>query len=150
MMASTYLSLNVHIVFCTKNREKWLINPSIRNATHAFLGGTLKTLNCMPLEVGGVADHVHILTGFRATHSIAEIVREMKKASASWFKDKTRRSAFAWQEGYSGFTVSPGGIDGVRAYIQNQEEHHRVKSYQEELLEMLAKAGIEPDMRYFD
>ncbi|MCC5850818.1 MAG: IS200/IS605 family transposase [Verrucomicrobia bacterium] len=149
-MASTFLSLHAHIVFSTKNREHWFTDRSIRSEMHAVLGGLLKGEGCVPLEVGGVSDHVHLLMGFRGTHCIADVVRECKKGSTRWFRETTRRTAFAWQEGYGAFTVSPTGIAGVRKYIQNQEEHHQVKTFREEYLEMLHQAGIEPDMRFFD
>ena len=150
IMPSTYSSLKAHIVFSTKNREPWFNDEDTLHAMHAILGGALKHERCHPIEIGGIADHVHLLFGFKPTHALSDVVREIKKISSAWYHEKTGRAAFAWQGGYGAFTVSPTGVEGVRAYIQNQKEHHRKMTYREELIGMLKKAGIEPDMRYFD
>ena len=148
-MASTYLSLHYHLVFSTKNREA-LIMPEWRTRLHDYLGGTIRGLGGFPEGVGGVADHVHLLVGLKATHCLADVWREMKKASLTWVPDEIGLRAFAWQEGYAAFTVSATSRNAVRHYIANQEEHHRVKSFREELVEMLEKAGIEYDPKYLD
>ena len=77
-------------------------------------------------------------------------MRELKKASSAWVHEDIGMGAFKWQEGYGGFTVSPTAREGVRHYIANQEEHHRTKSYREELIELLDKAGVEYDPAYLD
>jgi putative transposase len=147
-MPSTYLSLHYHLVFSTKNRE-----PTIRNAwrerLHEYLGGTIRGLGGFPEGVGGTADHVHLLIGLKATHCLADVLRELKKASSAWVHEEIGEN-FAWQEGYAAFTVSPTAREGVKFYIANQEEHHRVKSSRDELIEMLAKAGVAYDVQYFD
>ncbi len=148
-MASTYLSLHYHLVFGTKNREP-LIATSWRYDLHDYLGGIITGLGGFPQGIGGVADHVHILVGLKATHCLAEVLRELKKASSSWVHDKVGMSSFAWQEGYAAFTVSATARHSVKSYIANQEEHHRVKSFREELVEMLKRAGIEFDPKYLD
>ena len=148
-MASTYLSLHYHLVFSTKNREA-LIAPEWRARLHDYLGGTIRGLAGFPEGVGGVADHVHLLVGLKATHGLADVMRELKKASSTWVHEEIGLRAFAWQEGYAAFTVSATSREAVRHYIANQEEHHRVKSFREELIEMLNKAGIEYDAKYLD
>jgi len=148
-MPSTYLSLHYHLVFGTKNREAF-IAPEWRARFHDYLGGTVRGLGGFPEGVGGVADHVHLLVGLKATHCLADVLRELKKASSAWVHDEIGLSAFAWQEGYAAFTVSATARAAVRHYIANQEEHHRVKSFREELVEMLDKAGIEYDAKYLD
>ena len=148
-MASTYLSLHYHLVFSTKNREPW-IDASWRPRLHEYLGGTLQGLGGFPEGIGGVADHVHILVGLKATHCLAEVMRELKKAATAWVRQEAGIVSFAWQDGYAAFSVSATSRPAVRAYIANQEEHHRVKPFREELLEMLNKAGIEFDPKYFD
>jgi len=102
------------------------------------------------MQIGGTADHVHLLTSLRATHNFADVVRELKKASSIWIHDEIGLRSFAWQEGYAAFTVGATSCEAVRLYIQRQEEHHRKKSFREEVLEMLVKAGIEFDPRYLD
>ena len=148
-MSSTYLSLHYHLVFSTKNREA-LIAPEWQARLHDYLGGTVRGLGGYPEGIGGVADHVHLLIGLKATHCLADFMRELKKVSSTWVHDEIGLRAFAWQEGYAAFTVSATARDAVRHYIANQEEHHRVKSFREELIEMLNKAGVEYDPKYLD
>lgn len=146
-MPSTHLSLNCHIVFSTRNREPWIGQPW-RDQLHAYIGGIISQMHGIPLAIGGVADHVHVLVGLRATHSLAEMVRDMKRGSSRWVHETRRLAAFAWQEGYGAFTVSPSRVEAARTYICNQAEHHRRKTFQEEYLELLKEANIEYDERY--
>ena len=82
-MSSTHLSLHYHLIFGTKNHET-LIAPSWRDRLHAYLGGVIRTLDGVPEAVGGVADHVHLLVGLRATHTLADVLREIKSVSSAW------------------------------------------------------------------
>jgi putative transposase len=148
-MASTYLSLHYHLVFATKNREH-AIAPEWRSRLHEYLGGTVAGLDGFPQGVGGVGDHVHLLVGLKATHCLADFLRELKKASSAWVHKKIGLQTFAWQEGYAAFTVSSPARPGVQQYIALQEEHHRECSSRDELLDLLAKAEIEYDPRYFE
>jgi putative transposase len=148
-MASTYLSLHYHLVFATKNREA-VIAADWRSRLHEYLGGTIAGLGGFPQGVGGVADHVHLLVGLKATHCLADVMRELKKAGTAWVHEQIGLQTFAWQEGYAAFTVSATARPAVRQYIANQEEHHRKRTSQEELLDMLAKAEIDYDPRYFE
>jgi len=146
---STYLSLHYHLVFGTKNREPW-IAPSWQPRLHKYLGGTISGLGGFPQGVGGVADHVHLLVGLKATHRLADVLRELKKASSLWVHDEIGLQPFAWQEGYAAFTVSATACASVQTYVANQEEHHCTKSFREELIGLLQKAGIEYDPKYLD
>ena len=148
-MPSTYASLHYHIVFSTKDREPWL-DASWRTRVHEYLGGTIHRLEAIPEIIGGTVDHVHLLVGLKPTHRLADLVREVKKASSVWVHDEMRRSAFAWQEGYAVFTVSATARESVREYIARQEEHHRGRTFRDELIAMLEKAGVEYDARYLD
>jgi REP-associated tyrosine transposase len=148
-MGSTYLSLHYHLVFGTKNRVPFIV-PQWRARLHEYLGGTIAGLGGVPQSVGGVADHVHLLVGLKATHCLADFLRELKKASSTWVHNHMNSPSFAWQEGYAAFTVSPTARPTVRNYIANQEEHHRAKSFRQELVELLAKAAIEYDPKYLD
>jgi REP element-mobilizing transposase RayT len=97
-MPSTFLSLNYHIVFSTKNRTPSL--PSDRLATvHQYLGGTINGLGGVALAVGGVADHVHALVGLRATHCLADFLREFKKSTSLWVQSHIGHPDFSWQDG---------------------------------------------------
>jgi putative transposase len=148
-MGSTYLSLHFHIIFSTKNREP-IIADSWINDLHAYLGGILKGLGGIPEKIGGVQDHVHLLVGLKATHRLADVVRELKKASNEWIRVRQHLQNFHWQDGYATFTVSPNAREPVAKYIANQKEHHRERSFREELVELLKKAGIDYDERYWD
>ncbi|MDD5349978.1 MAG: IS200/IS605 family transposase [Chthoniobacteraceae bacterium] len=148
-MASTYLSLHYHLVFGTKNREP-AINTLWRSRFHEYLGGTLHGLGAIPIQIGGTADHIHCLASLKATHTLADMVREWKKTSSVWVHEEIGLSSFAWQEGYAAFTVSATSREAVRKYIEQQEEHHRKRSFREEVEEMLLKAGVEFNPRYLD
>ena len=146
-MSSTHLSLHYHIVFGTKDHEP-LITPVWRDRLRAYLGGVVRTLDGVPEEIGGVADHVHLLVGLRATHMLADVLREIKSVSSGWVHEDVGVSSFAWQEGYGGFTVSASQLAKVRAYIRQQEEHHRTRTFREEYLALLERNEVEFDERY--
>jgi putative transposase len=117
---------------------------------HEYLGGTINGLGGFAQQIGGVADHVHLLVGLKATHTLADVLRELKKASSEWVHREIGIRDFAWQEGYAAFTVSPTGRNGVRGYILGQAEHHRRRTFREELVDLLERAGIEYDPKYLD
>jgi len=148
-MPSTYLDLTCHVVFATKHRQPWIADPW-RGQLHAYLGGTIRGLGASPIAVGGTADHVHLLIGFRGTHAVANLVRDIKSSSSAWIKETFRLPPFAWQEGYAALSVSYGHKDTVVAYIANQEEHHRKWSSKDELESILREAGIQFDQAYFE
>lgn len=146
-MPSTHLSLNVHVVFSTKERCAY-IEPAWRDRLHAFMGGVIRQIGATPDAVGGVADHVHLLLGLRATHCLADVVQEVKTASSKWVHREIRLPIFSWQEGYGAFTISPTHRASVKRYIANQEQHHRKLTFQEEYLALLEKAEVEFDPKY--
>ena len=146
-MPSTHLSLHYHVIFGTKNHEP-IIDKSWRPRLHAYLGGITTTLGGTPEVVGGVSDHVHLLVGLRATHRLADVLREVKSVSSAWVHQEIRIKAFEWQEGYGAFTVSPSQRDAVRDYVNSQEEHHRTRTFREEYLELLKLSGVDFDARY--
>ena len=148
-MSSTHLSLHYHLVFSTKDRVP-CIETGWRPRLHDYLGGTIRGLGGFPQGVGGVADHAHLLIGLKATHCLADVLRELKKASSSWVHNEIGLRTFAWQEGYAAFTVSATARDSVKHYIATQEEHHRTRSFRDELLAMLEKAGVDYDPKYLD
>jgi hypothetical protein len=112
------------------------------------MGGSIRTLGGVPVAIGGTADHVHLLLGLRATHRLADVVREVKVASSKWIHETVASHGFGWQDGYGAFTVSPGHVDEVRRYIAVQEEHHRKITFQEEYVSILRQHGVEYDERY--
>jgi putative transposase len=146
-MPSTHLSLHYHLVFSTKNRVP-LIAEEWRTNLHSYLGGTVKGIKGVPLAIGGIEDHVHLLVGLRATHRLDYVLRDIKADSSTWVHKVVGQKEFEWQSGYLGLTVSPSHIERVRNYVLNQEEHHRRESFQEEYVELLRLSAIEYDERY--
>jgi REP element-mobilizing transposase RayT len=118
-----------------------MITRDWRDNLHAYLGG-------VPLAIGGIEDHAHLLIGLRSTHAIANVMRDVKAGSSEWVHDTVGKRLFGWQPGYFGVTVSPSHVERVKRYILNQEQHHRSKTFEEEYIEMLKLAGIEYDERY--
>jgi REP-associated tyrosine transposase len=146
-MPSTHLSLHYHLVFSTKHGVP-LINKDWRSNLHAYLGGIVKGINGVPLAIGGIEDHVHLLVGLRATHRLDYVLRDIKADSSSWVHRVVGKKKFEWQSGYLGLTVSPSQLERVKRYVLKQEQHHRRKSFQEEYLELLKLSAIGYDERY--
>jgi len=145
-MGSTFLSLHFHIVFTTKQRRP-LIRSEWRPRLHEYLGGTIRGLGGIPESVGGVEDHVHILIGLRATHCLADFMRELKKSSSIWVAEN-HEVDFGWQDGYAAFSVSATHLDAVRKYIGDQEENHKKISFVDELKKLLERNGVSYDPKY--
>ncbi len=143
-MPHTFTTLYTHIVFGAKNRESVV---SAHLDVHAYLGGIVKNLGGVPLKVGGMADHAHLLVRFKATVAVADAVEKIKGSSSKWINEQID-TRFRWQKGYSAFSVSPSAVDAVVRYISNQAEHHRVISFTEEYLGFLKECGVEYDERY--
>lgn len=121
----------------------------LRSEVHSYLGGVSKQLDCPPIIVGGVADHVHILARQSRTISQADWVKELKRVSSLWLKEREASLAkFAWQSGYGAFSVSSSKLDSVKDYVANQEEHHRKISFQEEYRTFLRRHGVDWDEKY--
>jgi putative transposase len=119
----SYTNLLYHIVFGTKGRLP-IINEQLRPRFHQYLGGTIRGLGGIPLEIGGVEDHVHMLVKLKPTILLASLIRDLKSNSSVWAK-ANGISKFAWQRRYGAFTVSESQCKVVRKYIQNQQQHHR-------------------------
>src|SRR4029079_10151222 len=140
-MASTHLSLHYHLIFSSKNRAPF-IRENWRGRLHSYIGGIINDLGGIPEKIGGVEDHIHLLIGLRATHRLADILREIKSSSSKWVHEEIKNPQFGWQEGYGAFTVSASQIEAVKSYIADQKEHHRKKTFQEEYLEFLKQCGV--------
>src|SRR5260370_40086947 len=139
----------INLVFSTKTREPFLRDEHMRASLHAELGGISKRLECPPIITGGIEDHVHLLARFGRTITQAEWVKELKRVSNLWLKEKGSEFAdFEWQGGYADFSVSQSNLEQVKRYIANQHEHHREMSFQDELRALLRADQIEWDERY--
>lgn len=145
----SYLSLHYHLVFSTRDRYPF-IQPQWQARLYQLLTATIHTMDGLPQAIGGVADHVHLLVALKAAHSIGDVVQRVKAASTTWMHDEMMLTTFAWQESYAAFTVSASARTRVKSYIANQKIHHRVKTFREELAEMLDKAGVVYDPKYLE
>lgn len=144
-MSHRFTSLLAHLIFSTKNRLP-LLTHEVATECHAYLGGIIRNVGGRSIEVGGSADHVHLCCELPATLCVADAIRLLKANSSKWIHGKWRSlPQFAWQQGYSGFSVSPRSIDRVIRYIQEQEEHHRRVSFQDEVRRFLREYGLEAD-----
>jgi len=148
-MSQSLSCVHIHLVFSTKNREPFLRKTDIRNELHAYLGGVSKKLDCMPVIVGGVEDHVHLLCRLGRTLSQADWVKEIKRVSSIWIKQRDPSlAAFSWQGGYGAFSVSDSAMDKTHDYISRQEEHHKTQSFQDEYRAFLRRHALEWDERF--
>lgn len=136
----------VHLVFSTQGRAPFLTDPDLRAELHRYLGGESGRLGYASLCVGGTSDHVHILARQGKTLAVSEWVSKVKSHSSKWMKESVKE--FSWQAGYGAFSVGPREVEEIRRYVLNQEEHHRIVTFQEELLGMLKEVGIDYDERY--
>jgi REP element-mobilizing transposase RayT len=138
----------IHIIFSTKDREPWL-DRDVRPRMHAYVATICREMKAEAFLVGGVGDHLHIVTALPRTVSQAALVETVKKTSSKWLKElDSKYRGFYWQRGYGAFSVSPSQVDAVLQYVTDQEEHHRTRSFQEEYRDFLTKYGIEFDERY--
>jgi REP element-mobilizing transposase RayT len=145
-MAQSLAKVLVHFVFSTKNREP-LVSVETRPELHAYLVGILANRNCPALQVGGTADHVHLLFSLGRTTTVADIVEEAKTGSSKWMK-RRGVSAFSWQAGYGAFSIGQSQVPAVVRYIRQQEQHHRRLTFQDELRGLFHRYDISFDERY--
>jgi REP element-mobilizing transposase RayT len=148
-MPQSLVQIYVHIVFSTKNRQPFLRDQTVRGRMHAYLIGICENQQCPPLRVGGVEDHVHILCRLSKILDVSTLIRELKRDSSKWVKEAfPQLTEFHWQNGYAAFSISPSHVEVLQEYIENQEEHHRHESFQDEFRRLCRKYGIEIDERY--
>ena len=141
-MAHSYTNLLYHIVYGTKDRRP-LIDEAFQPKLYEYLGGTVRGLKGVCLEIGGVQDHVHILAKLHPTIAVSDFLEKLKANSSKWARSFSRD--FGWQGGYSAFNVSESQIERVRNYIQNQAEHHKKSSFEEEMVALLRAHGVPYD-----
>ncbi len=137
-----------HVVFSTKQRRS-LIKSDLLTRLIEFIGGIIRKRNGKLLAINGMEDHIHLLVIFSPKMAVSDQVRDIKSLSSGWIHDTfPDRKQFAWQEGYSAFSVSKSVVQRVVRYIENQREHHRKLTFEEELITLLGKHGIEYDRQY--
>ena len=148
-MPQSLAKILVHTVFSTQDRRPYIRDKTVRDELHRYLGGILSNLDCQPIIIGGVDDHVHLLCALSRTCEAAAMVKEAKRGSSLWLKrEHPELQEFAWQSGYGMFSVGFSQIEAVKDYIATQEEHHRKISFQDEFRLLLRRYQIEFDERY--
>jgi REP element-mobilizing transposase RayT len=147
-MPQSLARITLHLVFGTKNRLA-MIKSEVQDPLNRYMAQVLINKGCHVIEINSVEDHVHLLFDLPRTLSASDAVEHLKAVASKWIKDQPGIAPdFAWQGGYGIFAVSASNIPAVREYVQAQQEHHRVKSFKDELLALLVKHGIEFDERY--
>jgi putative transposase len=148
LMPQSLCKICTHIVFSTKHRQPF-IDKSIEIELFKYLAGICNNLECLPINVGGYIDHVHILCLLSKKITVIKLLEEIKKSSSKWMKTNgDRYKNFYWQDGYGAFSVNNDDIHIVSKYILNQEQHHNTKSFKNEFRELLDRYGIEYDEKY--
>ena len=133
--------------FSTKDRRPFLRSEEIRIEIYAYMAGILKNLECHPIKIGGVEDHVHILSSLSKNIAFSDLIGRLKGASSKRLKEKGLHG-FAWQNGYGAFSVSESNVAVLTTYIASQPEHHKRLSFQEEVRELLKRHRVDFDERY--
>jgi REP element-mobilizing transposase RayT len=147
-MSHTFHQLLYHFVWSTKERQP-LITPDFQFRLYEYLGGALKNVKGRPIQIGGVADHIHVCAMVSPDIAISEVIREIKVSSSKWVrKNFSIGNDFQWQEGYGAFSVSISNEDKVVDYIKNQETHHKKFDFRKEFLMLLKKHEVPIDEKY--
>jgi REP element-mobilizing transposase RayT len=145
---STFTQIYYHIAFSTKDRTPAL-SADKREDLFRYTWGILKNKDCHLYRIGGVEDHVHILTSLHPTIALSDLVKDIKVATSTWINKENIFPKFSgWQDGYGAFTVSHSDKDAVIEYIKNQEEHHKKVSFKDELRQFLVRHGVPFDEKY--
>jgi len=137
----------MHLIYSTKHRQAW-IPTEAQARLYAYQAGIFREWESPALIIGGVDDHIHALFSLSKNYALKKIVEEVKKGSSKWMKTETGNAAFYWQEGYGAFSVSQSNVADVRRYIENQAEHHRQRTFQDEVRALYTKHEMEFDERY--
>jgi putative transposase len=147
-MPGTYSQLLLHIVTSTKGRSPW-ISTAVVERLYPYIGGIVRAEKGVLYEIGGVEDHVHMYLRWRPDGKISDLMRAVKASSSRWMHETfPELAAFAWQEGYSVFSVSKSQEDALKRYIKGQAEHHKTEDFKSELLLALRAHGIEFNETY--
>jgi putative transposase len=146
-MAGTFTQLHFHIIFSTKDRVP-SIHPAWQERLWTYMSGIVRSEGGIPLKIGGVSDHVHLLVTLKPTQDISTFLQKLKSNSSGWVHEHFPEAGMWWQEGYGAFTVSHSGLGGVERYIDNQEEHHRTTTFKFEFRTFLEKHGIVFEERF--
>lgn len=143
MSAGSYSQIYIQTVFAVKSRES-MIMPAWEERLYQYITGIVREKQQKMLAINGMPDHIHFVIGMKPSCCLSDLIREVKKASNEFVNEnRLSKFKFAWQEGYGAFSYSHSQLDNVIAYVMNQKEHHKTKSFKEEYLEFLEKFNVE-------
>ena len=147
-MAGTFSQIYIQIVFAVEHRES-LISPEWEEELYKYITGIIQNKGQKMIAINGMPNHIHIFIGMKPSCCLSELVREIKKSSNDFIKEKKfSKYKFNWQEGYGAFSYSHSAIDNVAKYVMNQKEHHKKQTFKEEYLDFLNKFQIEYKYEY--
>ncbi len=147
-MPQSLSSILIHLIFSTKHRES-LVTAQIEPELHAYMAGILNEKQCPAITIGGMPDHVHVPFMLARTMSVSDVVEDLKKDSSKWIKTQGASfREFYWQAGYGAFSIGQSSVAETRQYIDNQKEHHKKRTFQDEYRAFLRKYGVGYDERY--
>jgi REP element-mobilizing transposase RayT len=136
------------MVFAVQNRN-CIIGNNWKDELYKYITGIVRNHNHKPLIINGMPDHLHLLIGLRPTQSISDLMQDIKGNSSRWINERNLvPGKFSWQEGYGAFSYSKSELSNIIHYIDNQESHHKKKSFMEEYIELLEEFEIDYDERY--
>ena len=148
-MSQSLSQIYLHFVFSTKERMRYIQSETLRRDLHAYLAQACNNMRSPAIIVGGADDHVHIVCSFSRQLTISDFMRDLKRESSKWIK--TQRSdltTFAWQDGFSVFSISPSHLEVLKVYVANQMEHHKKETYQDEMRRIFKKYDMDFDEKY--
>ena len=147
-MANTYTQIHIQAIFAVQNRQS-LIQREWREELYKYMTGIIQKNNHKMLQINGMPDHIHIFFGMRPSQSLSDLMKAVKGDSSEWINKRGfTKHKFSWQAGYGAFSYVKSQVPKVIQYIQNQEEHHRKKTFTEEYLAFLEAFEIEYDERF--
>ena len=147
-MANTYTQVHIQVVFAVQNRQG-LIQNSWKDELYKYITAIIQNHNHKVLQINGIPDHIHILIGMRPTQSLSDLIKQVKQDSSKWINNKgIINGKFSWQSGYGAFSYSKTELPRVIRYIQNQEEHHKTKTFLEEYVALLQTHEVNYEEQY--
>lgn len=146
-MANTYTQIYLHVIFAVKNRAS-LILPELQDELYAYICGACKNRNHTVMAIGGIGDHIHLLISMHPSEGVSTLVQAIKAQSSKWFHDNKGIVGFAWQAGYAAFSYSKSQLPQVIKYISNQKEHHEQQNFDDEMLSIAVKSGMDFNPEY--
>ena len=147
-MANTYTQIHIHFVFAVRGRQS-LILDSFQAELYRYIAGIVRNKGHKLIQINGMPDHIHILIGLRPMESISGLAKSIKQESTKWINSKNFLAyRFSWQGGFGAFSCSKRELKSLIEYIQNQKEHHQIKSFRKEYKELLSEAEIDYEEKY--